>query len=844
MPKSPRARWPRLGALLASASLGSATFADAAPNRNPAAPAHVVVARLEGAISRWVSPQALLEAAYRTALVPGETGPGWLTADPPADQVIAVRIGAGPLADAIRELEALTGVTVQAPADLIVSLTTGGASGRLSLDQVLDRLLAGTGLTYRVISPRLVVIELRVSGSSVDVTASLPVVTSAKFPASLIDTPQTITVVPRQVIEAQGATTLRDVLRNVPGVTMQAGEGGGGLPGDTMTIRGFSASGDIFVDGIRDVGAYSRDAFNLEQVEVVKGPASTFGGRGSTGAAINMATKSPRLASMETGSVTGGSAGTARTTVDINEPLKWLGDGAAFRVNAMWQDAGVPGRDVVNNRSWAVAPSLAVGLSGPTRATVAYQHLEQDNVPDYGLPWGASTDPATGGVYPTGAFNATPAIDQANFYGLRNYDFERITNDVATVRLDRDWSEARFSNVVRFSETFRDSAITAPRPPNRQLQRREMRNSAFANQSSLGTSVSTGAIRHDLSAGLDLARETTFSRNSAQTTNQPQTNIRTPNPDDTPFGPMPAITGNPGEATTSTVGAYLFDTAALGRRVQVSGGVRWDHADVGYRQTTLATGAVTELGRTDSMVSWRGGLVYKPSPSGSVYLGYGTSFNPASEAGTTGTALSGSDTAVNSVTLEPERSRNLEVGAKWAAFQDRMAVTGALFRTEKTNARTRNLANEPFVLAGRQRVQGLELGVSGQIAPGLTGLASFAWMNSRIVESANPVEDGRDLALTPERTASIWATWQVRRRVTVGGGAQFMDAIFRNTTTDLSVPAYWLVNAMGAYDINAHLSLRVNATNLTNEQYVDRVGGGHYVPGPRRAIQVTTSVGF
>jgi catecholate siderophore receptor len=307
---------------------------------------------------------------------------------------------------------------------------------------------------------------------------------------------------------------------------------------------------------------------------------------------------------------------------------------------------------------------------------------------------------------------------------------------------------------------------------------------------------------------------------------------------------MPEITGNPSSTRTSTIGVYLFDTLDVSSRLHVSGGLRWDRSDVDYALTTLATGGVTELGRVDRMLSGRAGIVYKPTAASSIYAGYGTSFNPASDAGTVGAALSAADTAVNSVNLEPEKSRNIELGAKAAAFGNRLQVTGAVFDTEKSNARTRNLTSDPFVLAGRQRVRGVEVGASGELRPGWTALASFSLMHSGIVDSANATETGRDLALTPNRTGSVWTTWEVNRRLSVGGGAQYMDAMFRNTTTDLSVPSYWLVNAMASYELNSHLTLRVNGTNLGNRHYPDRVGGGHYVPGPTRTVQATATVGF
>ncbi|MEO8070041.1 MAG: TonB-dependent siderophore receptor, partial [Acidobacteriota bacterium] len=675
---------------------------------------------------------------------------------------------------------------------------------------------------------------------------SLPAIASPKFTEPLLDTPQTITVVPRAVIEAQVAETLRDVLRNVPGITMQAGEGGA-LPGDNLTMRGFSASNDIFVDGVRDVGPYARDAFNLEQVEVIKGPSSSFGGRGSTGGAINLESKSPGLEAQKSGSFGFGNAESRRGTFDVNTPLAALGASTAGRLNLMWQDAGVPGRDVVENRSWALAPSIGFGITTPTRVTLSYQHLKQNNVPDYGLPWGASTDAATGIDFPSGALNAVPAVAQSNFYGLENYDFEHVRNDMGTLRIDHDFKRTGFTLRVtsRYGDTLRDHAITAPRPPNRQLQRRWMHNETLVNQVGVTGSKKTGMLTHDLSFGLEAGTEGTATRNSAQTANQPGISlVQAPDPSQLPFGPMPEITGNPSKGNTGTFGAYLFDTVNLSRKVQVSGGARWDRSDVSYKLTTLATGDVAQLERVDRMTSWRAGVVYKPTVEGSIYASAGTSFNPVSDAGAAGAALSAAENSVNNVNLEPEKSRNLEVGAKWATFQNRLALTGAIFRTDKTNARTRNLASEAYVLAGKQRVQGVEIGASGRIGEHIQTLASYSFLGSDIRDSANATEEGRDLALTPKRTGSLWASWDLRRGVSIGGGAQFMDAVFRNTTSDLSVPSYWLVNAMASYAVNSHLTLRFNGNNLSDKAYVDRVGGGHYIPGPRRSGQLTASVGF
>jgi catecholate siderophore receptor len=752
-------------------------------------------------------------------------------------QVQQFDIPAGTIGTVAEKFTAATGIRVTLANDMVRDLPSPGVIGLMTREDALDQMLAGTGVGFSFTALDSVTFDIRRT-EFVEVTGQAAAVATPKFTQALRDIPQTIAVIPKEIMQSQGATSLRDVLRNVPGITFQAGEGGGGLPGDNLTMRGFSAGNDMFVDGVRDPGGYSRDAFNLEQVEVAKGPSSSIAGRGATGGAINQVTKSPELERSHSGSLGVGNADYRRGTLDMNHPIGEPSIGTALRLNLMWTDAGVPGRNVVENNSWGFAPSLAFGIGKPTQVTLKYQRLTQDNVPDYGLPWGASPG------FPTGAFQATPAVDQSNFYGLRDYDFEDIRSDIATAEISHRFNGPfTLRNITRYSDTDRDSAITSPRPPNRQLQRRVMGNGNVANQTNVTASVGTRA-RHDLVAGFEVSRETTFSQNSSQTTNQPQIDVAHPNPGERPFGPMPSNTGNPSDTRLGQAGVYVFDTVNLGPQWQVTGGARMDVVDVDYSQTTLATGDLTRIQTSDSMVSWRGGVVYKPRPAGSVYFGYGTSFNPAVDAAATGAALSTAETAANNPSLEPEESRNYEVGTKWDVMRNRLSVTGAVFRTEKVNARTRNATSDPFVLAGRQTVQGVELGLSGSITDRWTALASYAFMHSDIARSANAAEEGNNLTLTPEATFSLWTTFSLPWDITVGGGAQYMDAVFRNTTNTTSVPSYWLVNTMASYKLNEGLTLRLNGQNLADVEYVDRVGGGHYIPGPRRQVIVNADFSF
>lgn len=741
-------------------------------------------------------------------------------------------IAAGSVAEALRSFEAASGTTVRVDFDRAVldAFRSPGVAGLMSDAEALTQLLSESGILHRFTGRRTAVLTLQTMTDTIDVSAPTPEIASPKFTQPLLDTPRTVAVIPDEVFLAQGATTLRDVLRNTPGITFQAGEGGGGVPGDSFSMRGFSAGNDILLDGVRESGAYTRDAFNLEQVEVVKGPSGAIAGRGGTGGAINLISKTPKPETFTHATLGAGDAGYSRVTLDSNTQLESISD-SAVRIAAMYTSSDVPGRDVVHNSSWGVAPSLSFGIGKPSRFTLAYQHLSQDNVPDYGLPWAA--------------FESDPQVDQTNFYGLDGYDYEHVRSDVATATFERDLREGwTLRNISRWADNHRDSAITAPRPPNRQLQQRLMDQGQLTNQTSVTGAFRLAGVQHDLVAGVEVGRETALIRRQAQTTNQPQTDLANPDPHEQPNGPMPVNNGNPEDTNLALAGIYAIDTLQFGSHWEVIAGLRWDSVDVDYELTNLATGVRSKLGRDDRMLSWNSGIVFKPRANASVYASYATSFNPTVEASAGGAGLSESPTSANNVNLAPEKSRNLEFGAKWEAGGGRAIATAALFRTEKTNARTRGATTEPFVLDGEQRVDGLELSFTGNITDRWSVLTSYAHLDSEFVASANPLEQGAALAFVPENSFNVWTEARLVQGFSVGAGAQYMDSIFRNATSTAEVPSYWLVNAMAAYDVSRAFTLRLNVNNLTDELYVDRVGGGHYIPGAGRSVSINAEFGF
>jgi catecholate siderophore receptor len=657
---------------------------------------------------------------------------------------------------------------------------------------------------------------VRVEGQRVDAPQS------PKSTQPLVDTPKTVTILPEAVLRDQGVTTLRDALRNVPGISIQAGEGG--VPaGDNLTLRGFSARTDLFVDGVRDIGGYARDPFNIEQVEVAKGPASTVTGRGSTGGSINLASKTARMDAFRRASASVGDNGLVRGTADLNQPL---GDGNALRVNLMAHQSEVNGRDAVENDRWGVAPTLSFGLGSDTVTTLSLFHLEQDNVPDYGQPW----VPSDNNVLVESRDGRSP-VDRSNFYGLLDRDYEDTAADMATLVVDHAFGDAlSLRNLTRWGRSTRDSIITAPRflsdddtAIRRTGKTRDSEDTILLNATDLRADFETGRVAHALVAGVEIARESSSNRYRAATEGD-LADFFDPDPGVPYTGEVTRDPSRDASVDADALAVYVFDTLTLSPAWELSGGLRWDRFEVD-------TG---EFARDDDMLSGQAAIVYKPAADGSVYLAYGTSFNPSAE----GLSLN-ADTAA----LEPEESRTLELGTKWELAGNRLLLSAAVFRTEKTNARTED-ADEIVVLEGEQRVDGFEVGVAGRVTDAWTLHGGYAYLDGEVLESRDPAEGGNRLGNTPRHSASLWSSHRIGTGWEVGYGVQHVGARYSNTSNTRRAKAYTLHDAMVSWQATDALALRLNGYNLFDKDHVDQVGGGHYVPGAGRTFMLSADVSF
>ena len=779
-------------------------------------------------------------------------------------------IPAGVLSSVTRRFTELTGIAVKMGTDRLDQLQSPGVTGTMTPRQALEQMVSGIGVAYVFTSPTAVTLEIRSLSEFVAVAGEAPRVSSPKYSEPILDTPQTVAVIPQQLLEQQNATSLREALRNTPGITMSIGEGSSGTVsfGDNVFIRGFNVRNDIYIDGARDPGEISRDTFNVEAVEVAKGPTSVTGGRGSTGGSINMVTKAPTLNDTATGRFTLGSADHRRASFDVNRRLT---DSIAFRLNGMVQDAGYPGRDVQKNKSWGIAPSLAIGLGTPTRVTVSYSRLKQDNIPDLGIPT----------LFPDNAIAAGITVDDldfSNWYGIASRDYEKTTSDVGTVTVEHRFNPMfSIRNLTRYGNNFRDAVNTPPRPVTTaagqgtgdpgydaaayQLRRTDTkyqhRNDKVAtNVTDLTSKFKTGAVFHSADVGLEFAadRQPTDAFTDLFANGRPPV-VDLINPDPyVSYAPALAKTGATSDAHADSAAIYAFDTVKFTEHLQVDLGLRWDRVKIDY-ETVSTTGAVANFGRTDRATTGRAGVVYKPVEKGSIYGAFSTAFAPVYDS-THGLALAA--TGATGQALPPERSRNIEVGTKWELGRS-LQFTAAAFQIEKTNAKTTDLSGAT-VLAGDQEVNGVEFSVGGSPIERLNVFGGLSLMNGTVKASGQPSEIGVQLAYVPKAMLNLWSTYELPHQLTIGGGANYSDGNFFNQTGGFDFVAggtvaqtkyrdnaaviqrltkYLVFNAMASYPVNKHLAVQVNAYNLTDEKYADRAYDRHFMPGPARQVMVS-----
>jgi catecholate siderophore receptor len=693
----------------------------------------------------------------------------------------------------------------------------------------------------------------------------------SRLPGRIQDTPQTINVVPREILEQQNVTTVEQALRNVPGVTLSVGEGNGGLNGDQFRIRGFQAKNDIYLDGLRDFGVYVRDSFNIENVQVIKGPSSETFGLGTTGGVINSTSKRSFLGNITAIDGTFGTGPLARTTVDVN---RQIGDTTAIRLNGMFHDQDIVDRDNVESNRWGIAGSLGFGLGTDTTWFLNYFHQHTDRTPDYGVP--TVRIPGTDRALPVTEFG----VPRSTSY-VRSTDRDVANVDLLTSLLTikpTDWltitNDTRLSFYDRaFSTTAAVCADTTPPAPACVPTFFRGRNPVVGYSAGGGPSYwqdawgiqnvttavakfNTGPLRHEVVTGLDV-----FYQNDERTNGQ----VLGTRPNQTLFNPIfanttgYAIVPNPNnrrEGEGTNVGVFASDRVWLTETFSILGGLRWDNFTSRYRNTVTTAGPTQ--GRFNpwqenetSFVSPKGSVIWEPTPDQTFYATYARSFSPPGQfiANSTNIEVPGS------VKVEPEQNDLYEVGAKFSFLDQRLGFNASLFRIDKSNSAdvdpvTGDIVYAPIDGGESRRVQGFELGLTGKVTDAWTVQLGYAHLDSEVLTSSTPTNVGNRVQGVAEHSAALWSTYDVTSlvgempgKLLVGGGITYDSGYYAASDNITWIPKTFSVDALISYEYK-NFRIALNGYNLTDELNYGSSFSTRAVPAAGRTVTLTIGARF
>jgi catecholate siderophore receptor len=669
--------------------------------------------------------------------------------------------------------------------------------------------------------------------------------TDSRFSEEVRDTPKSITIIPKEVIEDVGATSFRELARTTPGVTLGTGEGGNAF-GDRIFIRGFEARNDIYIDGQRDPGVTSREVFAIEQIEIVKGPSSAFMGRGTTGGSVGLQSKRA-----QTGNdflVAEGGIGTEnfrRGTVDANYEMA---PGLALRVNGLYHSADVPGRDFVDSERYGVAGALGWRASDTLSFALDYYHFRSDGMSDYGHPF----DPATREPY---------AVDADNFYGVVGRDFLENDADVGTFAVQWQPIEAlTLHSQTRYGEVDNRYVVSVPRAP-RAVSADSLVNAAdlakgfvpgqlvvdtgspqrnatteyLGNITTVSAALDTGGITHALVFGGEFSKEKVTNRRyvfPAFVENEAGTQIGTPSgftrdlfdPDPVLGYRIPALLDPAATPTVTEVESwsiFAIDTIKFSPRLELLFGGRFDTFEV-TTSGSNTTGPYRYSGNF-SFFNGQASLLYKPVEAMSLYASYATSANPSGEQLDSTSPTYGGLVGVQN--LEPERNKAYELGAKWEVADGHLLLTAAAFRIDKTNARE-NLGGGVYANVGKQRSQGFELGVNGNITSRWSVYGGYTYLDATVQASqANPASEGRRFANVPRHSFSLLSSYALTDKFAIGAQAYYRSRIYGGNleANDNSVPGYWKFDAVARYRPTDTIELRANVLNIFDKRYYDAI---------------------
>lgn len=690
---------------------------------------------------------------------------------------------------------------------------------------------------------------------------------NSKFVAPLLDTPKSVVVIPQQLIEDTQVTTLADALRTVPGITLGAGEGGN-PNGDRPFIRGYNSESSMYVDGVRNSTSQNREMFAVEQVEVTKGSASAMGGAGTTGGSINLISKVAKQGDALEGSITGGTDMYARITLDANKDFD---NGMAARIAVMGHQNEKAGQhDGAEYKRAGIAPSFSFGLDNATRGTLSYYYLKTDDIPDSGIPYNNPFGAPTGDNPDNRPLNGNGKlinVKQGQYYGWKDRDFQKQENQIGTLKLEHDLNDnLTLSNTAVFNRSKNDYLWTNPDDSRgnfilngnvwARANSRIADTDTFTDLLALTGKFNTGNIQHSFNLGAEYSDQDTertqYIINGLNATGSSYAACGTPanivlgwctsvdNPNRSTWtGTISTDGADSYNIETKSKSIYFLDSIELHPQWIVDLGVRWDdyktqqtltygrfnNAVTGANNTpiTAVPGDQLTLENEDDFINYQAGLVFKPRENGSIYISYATSSNPVGIDGGDGSE----SITVAIENLKPEKVRTMELGTKWDILEDKLNLTAAIFRTEKINTRSTD-ADGTTRNIGETRVDGIELGINGNVTDKWAISAGYTYLDSEIVDDGTATNDGNQVQNVPENSATLWTTYQVMPQLTLGAGAVAMDKIYGNAANTKFVPGYVRYDAMARYQVNPNVDLQLNINNLSDTRYFSKAYSSHY----------------
>jgi catecholate siderophore receptor len=724
---------------------------------------------------------------------------------------------------------------------------------------------------------------------------------SGKFPEPLLNTPKSVTVLSKEILEDKNATTLKQAILSTAGVTLGTGEGGNAF-GDRFFIRGFDARNDVFIDGVRDSGVSVRENFFTEQVEILRGPASSFAGRGTAGGAINIVTKQATTEkSFYNMDTTFGTDMTKRVTLDVNQVISPT---LALRAGGLFQDAEVAGRNyVTDNRNGGFLAGTWKPVDS-VKVTANYIHTELTGIPDFGVPYyRPSTATTAGGPFPDFGANRN------NFYGFVNRDFYRTGQDIGTLNAEVQVTpDLLLTNKIRESHSTQNYIGTLPEAPmltnpltastlSANVQSRYQATDVFANQTEATYKFNDNVgFKHTVLGGVEYSNERssidsyTGLRSEITTGTAPFTGtgslagVSVFNPGSTNLAfPIPAgLTGRPAKIGIDTVSGYVLDTANYNDLVILNGGVRFDDYNLKVSNYSAA-GAFNQQSAEFGIPNFNLGLTLKPLPNGSVYAAYATSANPVgAEFDGTSTAYGGVNPSLaggNTQIFGPEKNKSIEIGTKWELFDRHLLVTAALFQTTKENAReSQNVGsagaaaalgcvypagttgNISCITAGAAyRVRGIDLGVGGKITDKWSVFGGLVLMESEVTKSlapsANtalyPTNVGLQLANIAHQSFSLLSKYQLDDTWELGGQAVYRSKIYGGTllaaNQGTSIPSYWRFDTFAEAKLDKNWKIKLFVNNIFDKRYYDALyqsAAPFVLEAPGRAAYVVLSARY